>query len=78
MSGALYCTGYLEELEEFFEPDSEVIVYRDGNEMLDKVRFYLSHPAEANAIRAAGLRRAQADHTYQQRFRQLFTTLGLA
>jgi spore maturation protein CgeB len=78
MSGALYCTGYLEELEEFFEPDKEVIVYRDGNEMLDKIRFYLSHPTEANAIRAAGLRRALADHTYQQRFRQLFTTLGLA
>lgn len=78
MSGALYCTGYLDELEEFFEPDREVIVYRDGNEMLDKIRFYLSHPTEANAIRAAGHRRAQADHTYQRRFRQLFTTLGLA
>jgi spore maturation protein CgeB len=77
MCGALYCTGYLDELAEHFEPDKEVVVYRNQHELLDKVRFYLAHPDAAASVRAAGLRRALADHTYQRRFQTLFRELGL-
>lgn len=77
MSGALYCTGYMDELAEMFELDKEVVVYRNRHELLDKMRYYLSHPNEADRIRAAGLSRALRCHTYQQRFRTLFLTLGL-
>jgi hypothetical protein len=58
MSGALYFTGYTEELAEMFEPDKEVVVYRNQYELLDKVRYYLSHPKEAEGIRKAGRQRA--------------------
>jgi hypothetical protein len=54
MSGALYCTGFCEELTEFYEPDKEVIIYRNEYELLNKVRYYLSHPAEAEQVRQAG------------------------
>ena len=77
MCGALYCTGYMDELAEMFEPDKEVLVYRTQDELLDKVRFYSAHPVQAELIRAAGRVRALAEHTYQERFRQLFRTLGL-
>jgi spore maturation protein CgeB len=72
MSGALYCTGYLDELAEMFEPDKEVLVYRNEDELLDKVRFYLSHPKEAEGIRRAGHARALHEHTYHHRFETLF------
>jgi spore maturation protein CgeB len=78
MCGALYCTGYLKELEAFYVPDKEILVYRNQHELLDKIRFYLSHEVEAETIRKAGLKRALAEHTYQNRFRQLFATLGLS
>jgi spore maturation protein CgeB len=52
-------------------------VYRNQHELLDKIRFYLDHEGEAEAIRKAGLKRALAEHTYQNRFMQLFATLGL-
>jgi hypothetical protein len=78
MSGALYCTGYTDELAEMFEPDKEVVTYRNQFELLDKVRFYLSHPEDAERIRRAGHARALRDHTYQQRFRDLFTALRVA
>ena len=78
MSGALYCTGYMDELTEFFEPDKEIIVYRNEQELLDKVRYYLAHPDQAEIVRQAGHRRALAEHTYQARFRKLFVELGLA
>jgi hypothetical protein len=76
MSGALYCTGYMEELADMFEPDKEVVVYRNQYELLDKVRFFLRHPAEGAAIRAAGRRRALQDHTYHRRYQQLFAELS--
>jgi len=78
MSGALYCTGYMDELAEMFEPDKEVLVYRSQHELLDKIRFYLAHPDQAEVIRQAGRKRALAEHTYHERFRKLFKTLGLS
>ena len=77
MSGALYFTGYCEELTEFYEPDREVVVYRNEHELLDKVRYYLTHPADAERVRQAGLRRARACHTYQRRFEDLFVAIGI-
>jgi len=78
MSGALYCTGYMDELAEMFEPDKEVLVYRNQHELLDKMRFYLAHPEQAEVIRQAGRKRALAEHTYHERFRKLFKILGLS
>ena len=77
MSGALYCTGYTDELAEFYEPDKEVIVYRNEQELIEKVRYFLAHPDAAEKVRRAGLSRALRDHTYQRRFQQLFAQLGL-
>jgi len=77
MSGALYCTGYMDELVEFYEPDREVLIYRNVHELLDKVNYYLSHPAEAEKVRQAGYARAVRDHTYHRRFQQLFAELRL-
>jgi spore maturation protein CgeB len=77
MAGALYCTGYLDELEEFFEPGKEIVVYDDEHELLDKISYYLRNPDQAEVIRQAGHQRALRDHTYQQRFQSLFDQLGL-
>lgn len=77
MSGAFYLVEAMDELAEFFEPDKEIVFYRDRHELVDKVRHYLAHPAEREAIRRAGLRRALAEHTWQHRFSKLFGSLGL-
>jgi spore maturation protein CgeB len=78
MSGALYITGFCEELEEFYEPDKEVVIYRNEYELLNKVRYYLSRPVEAERVRQAGTKRAQECHTYQKRFTYLFDRIGLS
>jgi hypothetical protein len=77
MSRALYCTGYMDELAEMFEPDKEVLVYRNEHELLDKVRYYLAHPDEAEKVRQAGHARALGDHTYHLRFQMLLHQIGL-
>ncbi len=77
MSGALYCTGYMDEIENFFEPGKEIVVYRNQHELLDKIRYYLQHPQEAENIRKAGRERALRDHTYHRRYQTLFKLIGL-
>ncbi len=78
MSGALYLTNYSDELAEMFEPDSEVLVWRNRHELLEKVRYYGEHSEAGDRIRAAGRKRALACHTYTHRFEQLFEQIGLA
>jgi hypothetical protein len=58
MSGALYLTNYSDELAEHFEPDTEVLVWRDRHEFLEKARYYAEHPRAGEQIRRAGSERA--------------------
>jgi hypothetical protein len=77
MSGALYLTNYSDELADFFEPDKEVVVWRNRHELLEKTQYYSEHPETGDRIRVAGRKRALACHTYEHRFKQLFREIGL-
>ncbi len=72
MSGGLYFPNYSEELAEHYEPDREVVVYRNEHELLNKIKYYLSHPQKAEEVRQASYKRALECHTYQKRFMDLF------
>jgi spore maturation protein CgeB len=78
MSAALYLTERQEELAEYFCVGREVLAYTDRDDLLEQVRYYLAHPEQAERIRRAGYHRARRDHTWQQRFRDLFAVLGIA
>ena len=75
MCAALYFTNYSEELAEFYEPDKEIVVFRNEHELLDKAKYYLKHPNEAEKVRQAGYKRASECHTYQKRFNDLFAQI---
>jgi spore maturation protein CgeB len=77
MSGGLYITNYSDELAEHYEPDKEVLIYRNSYELIDKVKYYLINSSEADEIRKAGLKRARDSHTYQKRFNDLFNKIKL-
>jgi len=77
MSGALYLTNYSDELAEMFEPDEEVLMWRNRHELLEKTRYYVEHPQAGDKIRAAGRRRALGCHTYGHRYDRLFKDIGL-
>ena len=77
MCGALYCTGYSEELAEMFEPENEILTYHSKEELLDKVKYYTAHPHAGDKIRLAGRKRALAEHTYQHRFQTLFKEMKI-
>lgn len=62
--GALLVTEEARNLQELFEPGSEVITYRDASELTRVVRHFEAHPEEASQIAAAGQARTHRDHTW--------------
>ena len=77
MSRSCYLTGHSDEIAEFYDIGREIDTYRDAGELVDKTRFYLSHPDAAERLRDAGHRRAARDHTWVKRFETLFAKTGL-
>jgi spore maturation protein CgeB len=77
MSGGLYMVEYMEELAEFFEIGKEIVCYDNREDLADKIRYYLVHESEREAIRWAGYRRCRRDHTWQRRFEEAFRKMGL-
>ena len=78
MSGGFYMVEYMEELEEFFEIGKEIVCYNGREDLADKIKYYLAHESEREAIRWAGHRRCRRDHTWQKRFEAAFREMGLA
>jgi spore maturation protein CgeB len=59
-----------EYLGTFFDVGSEVVGYRNADDLIDKIRYYLSHDAEREQVALAGYRRAMRDHRLRVRMRQ--------
>ena len=77
MSGGLYVTESCAELEKFFRPGEEVVTYKGFDELVEKIRWLLAHPDEAERIRKAGFRRARCEHTWEMRFETVFRLVGV-
>lgn len=58
-------------LEEHFDFDRELPVYRDIKELRAKIDYYLAHPDEREAIAQRARKRALRDHTYANRAQQM-------
>lgn len=68
-AGACLITDYWTGIEQFLEPDKEVLVARNGNEVVQHVRHLT--PDRARKIGDAALKRVLAEHTYAHRAAQL-------
>jgi spore maturation protein CgeB len=54
-------------MEDYFEPDREVVVYRSPAEAVEKARWLLNNPEKAKAIGEAGFQRTMSAHTFEKR-----------
>lgn len=78
MAGGFYLVEKAPDYDSLFKPGVEVETWSGTGELLEKIRYYLAHDAERQAIAKAGAARAQAEHSWERRFRGLFDELGLA
>lgn len=77
MSGGLYLTEDHTELANAFQIGGEILAYSGIDDLVGKIRYYLSHPEEAEATRRRGYERALREHTWEARFDKIFRLLGL-
>jgi hypothetical protein len=76
MSGGLYLTEHHEELLPFYEIGREIVTYTGFGDLLEKIRWLLSDPEQAEIIRRAGRVRALREHSWEMRFDRVFRMLG--
>ena len=74
-TGSFMLTQYSEELSRYYVPGEEVAMYSDLDELIVKIKYYLGNETARNAIQDAGYQRTLHEHTYPQRFRQIFATM---
>lgn len=74
--GAFILTDATIGLEDLFEPDKEVVVYRSSGELREKARYYLDHPEERRRIAERAQERCRREHTYLRRAETILKTLS--
>ncbi len=76
MSGSLYLTHDNPDLDTLFANGREIVTYRTIDECVEKAIYFLKHGDERESIAAAGRARGLREHTWDQRFSNLFSRLG--
>jgi spore maturation protein CgeB len=66
-AGGFLITDAQGDLEELFDPGTEVVTYSDLGELEEKVLFYLDHPEARAAVVDRAQRRIAAHHTHRHR-----------
>lgn len=62
LSGGFVLSEYAPGIEEVFKPDSEIVIFRSKEELIEKITYYLAHDAEREAIANAAHKRALRDY----------------
>ncbi len=74
-AGACIISDHWVGIEQFFEPDTEILVVNNGDEVVETLRSLTSD--RARTIGQAAFRRAMREHTYFERARTLESILKI-
>lgn len=69
--GSLVLTDYVPGQEELFVDKQHYVIYKDHNELIELIDYYLSHLDEAQKIARNGYRYLSSYHTYAHRAQRL-------
>ncbi len=70
-AGGFLMTENAKGLENYYKPDEEIIIYRDFKDLVQKIRYYLAHGKQRDAIAHAGFKRTRAEHVYSRRMEEV-------
>lgn len=75
--GGVYLTSFNPDLAQHFVIGEEILCYRNRDEMLELIRYYLSHPDEAREISQAGRNRCLREHRWLHRYKMILEILEI-
>ena len=75
--GAMFMTDHVrKDIKRAYQEGREVVLFKDEHELREKVIYYLEHEDERKKIAQAGYQRTVAEHTYDNRVRQIMNTIN--
>ena len=72
---AFLLTDWVDEIDEHFTPGVNIEVWRDTDELNDKIRFYIAHDAAREKITQASFDHVRRHHTYNNRCQMIMQHL---
>lgn len=76
-TGALYITSRNPDLEELLIDGKHIVYYDNKQDMIEKVKYYLAHDEEREAIAHNAMHEGLARHTWDIRLRETFSQIGI-
>lgn len=69
--GALLINDYRENIKDYFEPNKEICVYKNIEELKIILNDLIKNPSKYKLIRDNGYKRVLSEHTYIHRMRKV-------
>ena len=76
MCGGFLLTDYVDELENYFDIGREIVCYKDREDLVQKIKYYLEHENERRQIAENGYRACLEQHPWINRFRDILKELN--
>jgi len=76
--GGFLLTADADNLRDYYEDGKEIVIFKDEKDLIEKIRYYLLHDSEREAIARRGYERTVREHTYEKRFNEIFKTMRLS
>lgn len=74
-AGGFLLTNYQNDFTMHFVEGEDYVCYDSSEDMMNQIDYYLAHPEERQAIAENGRKKVWAEHTYEQRFREMLGVL---
>ena len=75
--GTMQITEYTDDLSLYYEPNKEIVLFRDIGDLIAQIKYYLEHEEEREKIAKAGFKRTMLDHTAEKRLGHIFSKVGI-
>jgi len=77
MLGACYLTEWTEGIDELYDIQNEIAVYRDANELADQIKALTNNPERRQKLKANGQKKALEKHSIPKSIENIKCTLNL-
>lgn len=75
--GGFQLTTPADDTESYYINNKEIVIANSLSDLTEKIKYYLEHEKEREEIALAGYNRSMKDHTWNQRFHDIFQEIGL-
>jgi len=75
--GSFQLSYYVEGLSHCYEIDRELVIYKDIDDLIKKINLYLKFDKKRESIAESGYLRTLKEHTFEQRFLNIFKIIGV-